>query len=147
MRKEEDGYMPRRQISEESTPWTSWCQISSNQNCEKVSLCCLSHPVCGICYSSTSKPIHLVTGSTYHLHSFQQCIWVLVGPHHLQTWFCQSYSLIILQWGVYMTFHTSRLKFLTVYFTSNNSVICHIFYAANSFNFSYCNACAVGFLC
>ena len=38
-----------------------WFQASSWQNCETIDTCCLSHPVCGICYGSPSWQRHLGT--------------------------------------------------------------------------------------
>lgn len=41
----------------------SLTQMSSLHNCEKIHVCCLSHPVCILHYGSPSKLIHLLQSS------------------------------------------------------------------------------------
>lgn len=57
-------------------------QISRLQKCETINLCCLSHFVCGTCYSSSSELIQSPTFYSLRLENLGS-LWVLLFLHHL----------------------------------------------------------------
>lgn len=52
-------YKPKKPQKITTLP-TSWFRTCNLQNCEKIDFCCLSHPVCSVCYDSLSKLMYTV---------------------------------------------------------------------------------------
>lgn len=68
---------PRGPQKEPTLP-ISWSQISSSKNCEKINLCCLSHPVCVLSYSSPSKLIQRLSHILVQI-AVSEMSWLMPG--------------------------------------------------------------------